>query len=584
MNLILLYLFFTVISIPYVYYNSDFRETVYYQRQGMKDNLAGKNRYFKGPMSVEALNGKRRARKNSTIQKKIGNLETQYKASLDNSNVSDKLDENISMLKQTFKNCSDFIARELTLGVSGVRCLVICIDNLINMDNLNSFLLKPLMSDIPADNSKETPADLFIRFKDSLVYFSSIEETGSLSTVVQRVMKGSSVLFVDGCNRALSLNMAEWRGRQVSTPNIERVVKGPQEAFVENIDINMSLLRNKLRTPDLKAEKLVIGRLSATPVIMTYITGVVDDKIVEEVRSRIKKIDIDIIPDSSYIDRFIADEVLSPFPQVDSTERPDKTMAGLAEGRVAIFVDGSPNVLIVPVTLTEFLASSEDHYTLFYFSTFFRILRYFSMALALFGPSIYIAITTFHQEMIPLSLLITIAKSRAEIPFPAIVEALLMELTFELLREAGIRLPNPVGPAISIVGGLVIGQGVVQAGIVSQAMVIVVAATGIASFSIPSFNLAIPIRVIRFPMMALAAFLGIYGIIMGILVLLIHLISLRSVGVPYLSPFTPLSIKDLKDTIIKAPIWSMASRPGYIHNKNPKRMRRGLKPKPDNEG
>lgn len=222
---------------------------------------------------------------------------------------------------------------------------------------------------------------------------------------------------------------------------------------MENIDTNIALLRNRLRTPDLKTEKFEVGRLSATSVIITYLSGVVNDKMVEEVRKRIKRIDVDIIPDSSYIDRFIEDEVFSPFPQVVSTERPDKTMAGIAEGRVAIFVNGSPNVLVIPVTLSDFLSSAEDYYTLFYFSTFFRLLRYVAFTLALFGPSMYIAITTFHQEMIPLPLLITIARSRAEVPFPAIVEALLMEFTFELLREAGIRLPNPVGPAISIVGG-----------------------------------------------------------------------------------------------------------------------------------
>jgi spore germination protein KA len=550
----------------------------------MNDAMAGKRRYFKGPMSVDDMNDKKRTRRDSGIRKKAENLEKQYKASLDKSKVSDKLDDNINMLKRTFKNCSDFIPRELVFGGNGVRCLVACIDNLVNMETLNNCLLKPLMTDAPQDDSKEAPADLIRRMKDSLVYFDNIEETGSLSVVVEGIMKGSSVLLIDGCNKALALSMAEWKGRQVTDATIERVVRGPHEAFVENIDTNLSLLRNRLRTPDLKTEKLEIGRLSATSVIITYISGVVDEKIVDEVKSRIVKVDIDIIPDSSYIDRFIADEALSPFPQAITTERPDKVMTYLAEGRVAIFADGSPNVLIVPVTLPDFLASVEDHYDLFYFSTFFRIMRYFAFALTLFGPSIYIAITTFHQEMIPLPLLITIARSRAEIPFPAIVEALLMEFTFELLREAGIRLPNPVGPAVSIVGGLVIGQGVVQAGIVSQTMVIVVAITGTASFSIPAFNFTIAVRVIRFPMMLLAAFLGIYGIIMGLLVLLIHLVSLRSIGVPYLSPIAPLSIKDMKDTIVRAPLWSIVSRPTYIHNKNQERIKRGLKPKPDSGG
>jgi hypothetical protein len=546
--------------------------------------MAGKYRQLKGPMPVGASNAKKQAKKDAELGRRVGKVEAQYLASIGSGTVSGRLDENMRMLGDIFRDCSDFILRELTLGDNAVRCLVACIDNIVNKDILNNCLLKPLMSDVPPDALKEASGGLSAKLKASLVYVNNIDETGSFGTVVEKIMKGCCALFIDACDTALLLSISEWKGRQVSTETIERVVAGPHEAFVENIGINLSLLRSRIRTPDLKTEKLEVGRLSATPVIIAYVDGVADDKTVEEIRKRIKRIDIDIIPDSSFIDRFIEDETLSPFPQAVMTERPDRTMASLAEGRIAILVDGSPNALIVPVTLSDFLASAEDHYSSFYYSTFFRILRYFAFAVALLGPSLYIAITTFHQEMIPLPLLVTIARSRAEVPFPAIVEALFMELIFELLREAGIRLPQPVGPAISIVGGLVIGQGVVQAGIVSQTIVIVVAVTGIASFSIPSFNFSIPIRVIRFPMMILAAFLGMYGIIMGLLVLLIHLVALRSVGVPYLSPFAPLSIRDLKDTIIQAPIWAMVSRPTYIHSKNRERMRRGEKPGPDNGG
>ncbi len=545
--------------------------------------MAGKYRYTKEPTPVGAAEGKKQTKKIPGLDKRVENLEAQYHTSLGARKISGKLDGNIDLLEKTFKACSDFMLRELAFGDGGVKCAVACIENLVNMETLNTCLLKPLMSEQPGD-LEEAPPDLFLRLKASLVYINNIEETESFRTAVESIMKGSSVLFVEGCETALVLSMPEWKGRRVSTETIERVVIGPHEAFVENIGTNLSLIRNKLRTPELKTEKLVVGRLSATQVIVAYIGGVADNKTVEEIKSRIGKIDIDIIPDSSYIERLIEDKPLSPFPQILTTERPDKTMASLAEGRVAVFVDGSPNILIAPVTLSDFLAAAEDSYSLFYFSTFFRVLRYFAFALALLGPSMYIAITTYHQEMIPLPLLITIARSRAEVPFPAIVEALLMELIFELLREAGIRLPQPVGPAISIVGGLVIGQGVVQAGIVSQTIVIVVAITGIASFSIPAFNLSIPVRVIRFPIMALAAALGIYGIIMGLLVLLIHLVDLRSVGTPYLLPFAPLSLKDMKDSIVKAPLWSLISRPSYIHSSNRKRMKKGLEPKPGNQG
>lgn len=521
----------------------------------------------------------------SKIQSRLENIEGKYRQSIGAHRVSADLDENIVLLDDIFKNCSDFTKRGIKLPGSGVRCLVAYIDNLINEDTINNSLLKSLMSAESKDAAGEdlTGEDLFLWLKESLVYIDEAGKAGDMNTAVEKIVTGCSVLFVDGVDTVLFFNMREWKGRTVSTGNIERVVMGPQDAFVEDISLNLSLLRNRLRTPDLKTEKLRIGRLSATPVVITYISGVVNDGIVNELRSRLERIDIDVIPDSTYIDRLIVDDPISPFPQIISTERPDRIMANLAEGRIAIFVGGASDVLIAPVTLADFLAAAEDNYNLYYYATFFRVLRYFAFIFALTGPAFYIAITTFHQEMVPLPLLVTIARSRAEMPFPAIVEAMFMEFTFEFLREAGIRLPQPVGPAISIVGGLVIGQGVVQAGIVSQTIVIVVALTGIASFSIPAFKFAVAVRVLRFPIMLLAAFLGIYGIIMGLLVLLIHLAGIRSLGVDYVAPFAPFSSKDIKDTFIRTPIWSMITRPSFLHSRNRIRMRSGMMPGPEKQ-
>jgi spore germination protein KA len=282
--------------------------------------------------------------------------------------------------------------------------------------------------------------------------------------------------------------------------------------------------------------------------------------------------------ESGYLEEFIEDNPYSPFPQVVHTERPDRVTASLLEGRVAILTDGTPFALIVPAEFITLMQSPEDYYERYMVATAIRWLRYIGFAMSLLLPSLYIAITTFHQEMIPTRLLISLAAAREGVPFPALVEALMMEFTFEALREAGIRLPRAVGQAVSIVGALVIGQAAVQAGIVSPLMVIVVAITGIASFMNPAFNIALTMRLMRFPLMLLAATLGLFGVMVGILAILIHLAGLRSFGVPYLSSLAPLHTKDLKDVAVRAPWWAMDNRPAETAKLNRRRQSRGQKP------
>jgi spore germination protein KA len=350
--------------------------------------------------------------------------------------------------------------------------------------------------------------------------------------------------------------------------------------FIEEISINTSLLRRIIKTPKLKMERFIIGTLSQTEVVVSYIEGIADAGILSEIRERLNRIDTDVIIDSGFLEGFIEDNPFSIFPQITNTERPDTSAAALAEGRFVILVDGTPFVLIVPTTFSYFLVAAEDYYDRFYFATFVRMLRYFAFALALFGPAVYIGITTFHPEMIPTSLFISIAVSRADVPFPALAEAMLMEVTFELMREASARLPTIIGQSLSIVGALVIGQTAVQAGLVSSALIIVVAVTGIASFSIPKFHIARAVRLLRFPMMLLAATMGLYGIIMGVLMLMIHMASIRSFGVPFLSPLAPINIEGWKDVFIRFPFWAMNKRPVFIQQNNVTRTKKDLMPKP----
>lgn len=518
-----------------------------------------------------------------TDSKRLASIEKRSESKYSKFEVSGCIDTDLAAINEIFKNCLDITIRRFELGAGKIPCFAVFLDSLIQKEFANDDFLKPIMSN-SASADTDTGFDgagMAGYLKSTLLYSFQVEEFNQLKDIVRKILSGYCALFIEGCKNVIAANTKGQTGRAVDRAQIEAVVRGPQEAFIEDLKTNISLLRKRLRTPDLKFELIELGRLSGTPVAISYIKGIADENTLKVVKKRVRRIDIDLILDSGYIEKLIEDDTYSPFPQMAVTERPDKSVAALAEGRIVIMIDGAPTVLVVPVTFTDFLIAAEDYYVKFYFSTLVRILRYFAFVIALLGPSLYIAITTFHQEMIPFPLLVTIARSRADIPFPAIIEALLMEFTFELLREAGIRLPQPVGPAVSIVGGLVIGQGVVQAGIVSQTMVIVVAVTGIASFAIPAFNYAITLRFIRFPFMILASIFGIFGITMGLMVLMIHMAGLRSVGVPYLSPFAPTSVQAVKDTVVLGPLWTLTKRPSYIQKNNINRMRKDLQPKPD---
>ena len=327
---------------------------------------------------------------------------------------------------------------------------------------------------------------------------------------------------------------------------------------------NTALIRRRIKDPNLWLETKQIGKKTQTDVAIMYLKGVANEKTVTEVQSRLNRIKIDAILESGYIEELVQDEAYTPFPTVFNTERPDTVASAILEGRIAIIVDGTPFVLIVPALLIHFFQSSEDYYQRADIGTLIRLLRYLAFFLALLTPSVFIAVTTYHQEMLPTALLISIAAQREGVPFPAIVEAVMMEITFEILREAGVRMPRAIGSAISIVGALVIGQSAVEAGIVTATMVIVVSLTAISSFVSPTFNMAIAVRILRFGFMILAATFGLFGIILGLIAMVLHLNSLRSFGIPYLSPNAPFILKDQKDNFIRLPHWFLFSRPRLI--------------------
>lgn len=357
--------------------------------------------------------------------------------------------------------------------------------------------------------------------------------------------------MVDGHATAIINGNRGWEARAISQPEAEPTVRGSRESFVETLRTNASLIRRRIKSPNLKIETLRLGEVTNTEVAIAYIEGIVNEKLVGEVKSRLERIKVDGVLESGYIEELIEDNPWSLFPTVNHTEKPDRVAAMLLEGRIAILVEGTPFALTVPNLFVEYLHASEDYYERFMFTTAVRLIRFLSMIVSLTLPSLYIAVVSFHHELLPTTLLLSVAAQREAVPFPVFVEVLMMEAMFEILREAGIRLPRPIGQAVSIVGALVIGEAAVRAGLVAAATVIMVAFTGIASF-VFAYSASIAFRLLRFNMMILAGTLGILGLASGLAVIGIHLCTLRSFGVPYLSPAVPITGSDLKDVVFRA--------------------------------
>ncbi|MGC5328081.1 spore germination protein [Brevibacillus sp. SYSU BS000544] len=495
----------------------------------------------------------------------------------DSYQLHEELYLNEEILRSLYTKCNDVVFRKFLINRS-IHALLIYIDALSNIEEIDENVLAPLMKE-------STDAEITLKeLIEQRLAISNVRVINTISECISSISIGDPILLIDGVKSGISLALCKWEKRAISEPTAEGGVRGPREGFTESAVVNISLIRRIIKSPLLKMESLVIGDFTKTKVTISYIEGIVDHTLVEEVKNRLSRIQIDGILESGYIEELIQDYAFSPFPQLISTERPDVVCGNLLEGRVAILVDGTPFALIAPITFFSLLQSSEDYYQHFISSTAIRWLRYFFLGISLLLPALYVAVITFHQEMLPTSLLISMASAREAVPFPAIIEVLIMEVTFEALREAGVRLPKQVGAAVSIVGALVIGQAAVQAGLVSAPMVIVVAITGIASFMMPRYPAGIAIRLLRFPIIILAGTLGLLGVMLGIITIVIHMCSLRSFGVPYLSSVAALKTNELKDVLIRGPWWAMDSRPHLTGEYNQYRQTKGMKPGPEKGG
>ncbi len=470
--------------------------------------------------------------------------------------LSSSLEENVSLLKHTFKQCDDIVFHYTQIDYQS-GCLIY-LSEMVNDQAL--FKIEQGLSSYSADQKERGPEGSLTSFLQRFP-FSSTNKSNDLQFIIREILSGHSILVVDEMDQIFIFNSTHPSGRAVSEPNTERTVRGPQEGFVEDIDTNLRMIRRKLRTPSLKIEHLTLGKQTNTQISIVYMKGIADDEVVKEVHQRLSRIDIDAVLDSHYLESMIKDSPKSPFPTVYSTERPDRVCGGLLDGKVAIITDGSPFALTVPAMFVEFLHSSEDYYDGSLIASALRWVRFLGLFVALILPAFYVALTTFHQDLLQTPFLLRTAASRETLPYPVLVEGIFMLLTFELLREAGIRMPKLFGGAtVTILGLVIISQAAVQAGIIGAVMAIVVSVTALTSFILPNYAFHQIIRFCGIPLLVLAGFFGFMGLIVGLMVGLVHLVSLRSFGVPYFSPVSPARKEGWKDVFIRAPWWAMETR------------------------
>lgn len=484
-------------------------------------------------------------------------------SSIDVNPILSVLDDNVKNIREILCNSEDIIFCEFSLGHNiKKKGLLIYVDGMTDRNMLQINVLQPLMDNIKPSEIKGISME---KLKKNIITISDTIVIDNIDNLVDNLLSGSTIMIVDGLDKALVINAIKLEQRSISEPETENVVRGPREGFTENIHVNTTLLRRKIKDPSFCIESIKLGDKTNTTVSLAYLKNVAEAELIREVKTRLNKINIDAVLDSGYVEQFIEDNPSSIYPTIGNSEKPDVIAAKILEGRVAILVDGTPFILTVPMLFVESFQVSEDYYSRTLLSSFIRLLRFLSYTISVLSPAIYVALTVFHQELIPTQLLISIASGREPVPFPAVIEASIMIITFDILREAGVRLPKPVGSAISIVGALVLGQSAVAAGLISPIMVIVVASTAIASFVVPAQTDSGTI--LRYIYLIFAGFAGGFGIIMGLLVNLIYITSIKSFGVPYFSPIAPLILSDLKDTFIRMPLWTILNKPKALSEK-----------------
>ncbi len=478
----------------------------------------------------------------------------------DNQTLCGDIKADTALFKEIFIRDAAFRMRPL-FTQSSTECLLMFVDGMINTETLNQAVIRPLVTNLCSDIDQ---------IKTKVLYANELSSSSNVRKLISALLYGDSILLIQGSPEALIINTKGWRTRGINEPTDERVLKGPREGFDESIMLNLAMLRRKLPTPDLCVEYITIGRKTDTKVFVCYLESLVLPKTVRRLKRKLNAIDIDGILDSNYISEMINNGKFSLFKTVGSTERPDVVAAKLLEGRVALIIDGTPVVLTLPYLFAENFQSDDDYYLNYLVAGLGRALRYICFYLGICMPALYVALTIFHPDLIPAHFLISVAKSREAVPFSSFGESCVLIIIFEILKETGIRMQQSVGHALSIVGGLVIGQAAVEAGIVSAPMLIVTAFSGIASLMVPRLKAAVFYS--KLLTLALSAAFGLFGFFVGITLIHLHLYSLRSFGADYIGSGLNFSLDSLKDSIIRVPWSKMITRPSAL-TKNIIRMK-----------
>ncbi len=464
--------------------------------------------------------------------------------------ISHQLQHNIDRMLSIMGSSSDFIVREIVIP-GGKRAALFYLDGMVDMKMLQNNVISSLH-----DRAANETVTIQI-LNESVLDAGEVTTVLSLEDAVEQILSGGLLIILDGMAEGSMISLPGWEERSISESKSQSTIKGPQDSFTETLRTNTTLIRRRIKDSRVRITTVKVGSKTKTDIAIMYLHGITNEEMVQQTITRLNSIKLDGVLDGQYLEECLREQnIKTIFPMLFSSDRPDTVAAGIMEGKIAIIVDGTPFVLLAPSLFVDFFQSAEDYYQSYTYSNAIRILRYMSLFICMLAPSIYIALTTYHQDMLPTVLLLSLAAQREGVPFPAFIEALVMEIIFEILREAGIRMPRAIGQTVSIVGSIVIGQAAVEAGIVSAVMVIVVAITAISSFVIPSYAMSIAIRLLRFCFMGLAAVFGAYGVTVGFIILVVHLNSLHSFGVPYMSPIAPYNARKQRDAILRFPFRS----------------------------
>ncbi len=484
----------------------------------------------------------------------------------ENQRLSKNIDKNIAAIKSKIKDCDDIKDRTMFLAKGKVKGCIFYVEVAMNNISIKESVIGRLIWEL----MDKTPDEIYKYLEDNALGITDVKELPTLDEAIQGIMIGDGVIFIDGYDKAIKIKSKGYPMMSLSESRTENVIRGSKEGFADSVKTNTALMRKRLRTEKMKVKEQIIGEYSNTTVALVYIEGLARTSVLKNITKRLQELNVDELTDSGIVEQLTEENKITPFPQYQTTERPDKAVEEVIKGRIVLFVDNTPIALILPTNFSNFFQTADDYYNKPIVVSFARMLRYVAALVALTLPAVYLALANYHSEILPFSMLMSMVEAREGVPFVAILEVVFMELAFELLREAGIRIPNYAGSTISIVGGLIVGQAAVEAGIVSPIIVVVVALTALASYAVPNEEMSSAIRVSKYLMIFLAAIMGLYGVALGLMFVLFHLCTLKSFDFPYMYPFTGGDLNgdaDLDDTFFRKSLEKYKTKNFYTKQK-----------------